>query len=513
MYRASHYWPGIVELVPQMKAHLQVTKHRKTTGSGTDDAFSDQMTLTSEEAGVDFATAFKEHFCVAASELAEIIQEPLENLGVLFHSIMFTGTVDRPRRTKLFNRSLTTSGPSNAERGHVYPALGRGQLLFLVRLADRRDAAKLQAAGFDFAQLTNIMSSLAQSLEVSNSELSSQLHQIQKFLFRNLMLNPGVHLACFALRPKYPSKWDILINKDQKNLLPVVQLAEEELQPWHMHLIMDLNNMTKSQCFRVMNERMHSTQDREEKAYMVKIADAIDSLAAQIDPSLFEEARLLARPFWIPCRNLSNSVKNRTKAVLIMFRVIADVHYSSPINGRVEFGSSRLFLAQQHVYPGSPDHGAFARQVHREFADLADTQATSLASSGHSTPRRPSGASNMTSPDRKRIVKREQHPRSGHSKTRLGANKFGSRKQDQTRIAQAFFGGIHVQREISVDVSEIQDHHETEYSTKMSNLGVHSEASVALNETDTYADEMMAFIMEERSQQSLKRRNPQPSAR
>ena len=491
-----------------MKAHLESVKYKST---GLANLLPDQMNLNNSKEEADFGTKFKECFCVAASELADSIQQPLEDVGVLFDSIMLTGTIDKPRKLKLFSRYTSSDSFSSLEHGHINPFFGRGQILFLVRQATKRDVSHLQAAGFHFATLTHIMPSLAKSMEVTVSELSAQLHQIQRSLSTPSMLEPGVHIACFALRPKlHPRGWAVLTNKSKKNLLPSVRLMTDNLPEWKMDILMELDNMTPRECCWYLQNRSLGTQNGEED-FLSLVEEAINSLAAQIDHPFFESARFLAHPYLIPCRT-SQSSSSRGKALVMMFRAIADAHYSSPLNGMFEFGSARLFRAQQHVYPRSPDHGAFARQVHLEFAGLAEektgTKPSSPAPSGHSTPRRPSGSSKTSSSSAAPVVKKVHH-KLRHSRSERSIQQIysASRKSGHARNARAFFGGIHVQKDVSVDVTEVSQHHETEPGIELNSLGVHSEVTVAPTEIDTFADELMLLLIEERRQQTLRGRN------
>lgn len=481
-----------------MKAHLRATQEGKFSSPWTDETTSGRTAVNGEEDQVDFGTTFKELFCVAASELAEAIQEPLEHSGVLFESIMYTGTVDRARKKQRNTKALTNDSLSNAEHGQLHSSYGRGQVLFLVRQASRQDAIRLQAGGFGFAALTNIVPSLAHSMEVSPGELSTQLHQIQRSLSSDSMLEPGVHLACYVLRPKFHGRWDVLINKDHKNLLPSVHLTQSSLSSWQKDVVRELDNMTASECYLYLQDRKSHAESQEE-AFLAELDDAISSLAGQIDHPLFQEARFLARPFSVPCQT-SDSSRNRQRATVMMFRVIADAHYSSPLNGRFEFGSSRLFRAQQHVYPRSPDHGAFARQVHLQFAGLAEAKTSASLTSGQSTPRRPSSVSAAPS-----VGRSEREPRSRKSQKSMGDARSPNKNPAWGNKAHGFFGGIHVQREVSVDINEVQDHPETGRDIELGPYGSHSEASVAPADVDTFADELMLLMMEERRQQSVTR--------
>ncbi|KAL8884088.1 MAG: hypothetical protein Q9215_007786 [Flavoplaca cf. flavocitrina] len=498
LYRASHHWPGVVDLIPRMKAHLRSTQEGQSSIPWTCESTSGRTVLNGEEDQVDFGTTFKELFCVAASELAESTQEPLERLGVLFESIMFTGTIDRGQKKK---SSSMDDNLSNAEHGQLHSSFGRGQLLFLVRQASRQDALRLQASGFGFAALTNIVPSLAHSMEVSPNELSIQLHQIQRNLSSESMLPSGVHLACYVLRPRVHGRWDVLINRDHKNLLPSVHMTQSSLSSWQTDIVKELDNMTASECYLYLQDRRSHAESQEE-AFLAELDNAISSLAGQIDHPLFQEARFLARPFSIPCQT-SGSSRNRHKATVMMFRVIADAHYSSPLNGRFEFGSSRLFRAQQHVYPRSPDHGAFARQVHLKFAGLAEAKTSTSLKSGQSSPIRLSSVS-AASPTASSIGQSEREPRSRKRHASMADAGSLSKKPTFGNKAHGFFGGIHVQREVSVDINEVEDHPEPGRDIELSPYGAHSEISVAPADIDTFADELMMLMMEERRQQSAR---------
>ncbi|KAL8992868.1 MAG: hypothetical protein Q9169_006776 [Polycauliona sp. 2 TL-2023] len=487
-----------------MKAHLRATQNGKCAVPWTEEATSSRTEMNTEVLQVDFGTTFKELFCVAASELAGSMQEPLEHLGVLYDSIMYTGTVDRARRRKQVSKARTDDSLSAAEQGQKHSSFGRGQVFFLVRYASKLEATRLQAIGFGFAALASIVPSLAHSMEVDPAELSDQLHQIQRNLSSEAMLQPGVHLACYVMRPKFHGRWDVLINKDHKNLLPSVHLTQSRLSSWQTEIVKELDNKTASECYLYLQDRRSHADNREE-VFLSELDDAIGSLAGQIDHTLFQEARFLARPFSIPCRT-SNISKNRQTATVLMFRAIADAHYTGPLNGRTEFGSPRLFRAKQHVYARSPDHDAFARQVHLQFAGLAEAKNSASLTSGQSTPRRQSrqSSTSVTSPA---AFRSGGEPRGRKSQTSMN-DAQSPNKSSWGNKAHGFFGGIHVQREVSVDINEVRDGSESGPEIELGPYGAYSEASVAPADIDTFADELMVLMIEERRHQPAKR---QPS--
>ena len=488
-----------------MRAHLQATNHKKLPLHTITKILSDRVTVKTGEPNGDHGTTFKELFCVAAGELADVVHEPLENMGVLFEGIMQTGTIDKKSKGKLFSRA--SDNFSAIERGTSPMSFGRGQLLFIVKSASKAQATRLQAAGFSFATLTNVMYRLAQSMEVTQGELSTQLHHMQRYSVEEHMLEPGVHFGCYALRPKILGGWDILVSKDTKNLLPAVRLTENNLRQWQTDLIKGMDNMTVRECFLYLQEKMQSAA-REQEIFLDEIDQTITALSARIEHPLFEHARFLARTFLIPCRTPKRS-QTRGKAAVMMFRIIADAHYSSPLNGRYEFSSSRLFRAQQHVYPRSPDHGAFARQVHLEFAGLAEGRRTSSSGSRQKKPSITSSKS--SSPCHPHFPNSPStDTRRSHSETSMTCDTLLPSPRmslPKPLTPRAFFGGIHVQKEITVDISEVEAQHENDSATEMSQFELYSQASVAPTEIDTFADELMVLLLEERRQQSAKYQN------
>ena len=71
---------------------------------------------------------FKELFCVAVHNLASIVQEPLDAIGVLYDKIIDTGTV-LPKYRSWSRTASVTSIHTDLESGpRRSVALGRGQV-------------------------------------------------------------------------------------------------------------------------------------------------------------------------------------------------------------------------------------------------------------------------------------------------------------------------------------------------------------------------------------------------
>ena len=350
-----------------IREHLRITESSKAYRSA---AFS-RTSPTGSECFDGYAYVFKELFCVAASDLAATIQVPLEKLGILFDDIMSTGTLKRANAIRCLIKGSRAGDleHAQAERDHASLVLGRGQLLFAVRQASKFDSMHLQAAGYCFTNPKNVMESLARSMQVSHQEIASRVKRMQKYVRHENTLEPGIHLACFALRPLLHRGFDILVRKDSRNLLPTVSLPLIKLEPWQATMLAQMDNWTVTSCC----ERLHGRSafaNEGEQHFVRQLSEGIKALADEISNSFFEDARLVARPLKVPCRM---DVGKPGNAFIIAFRTITDCHELSTVNRRYEFAPLRFYICQQHTFRDSPDIYLFGRRIRREFAAIADS--------------------------------------------------------------------------------------------------------------------------------------------
>lgn len=475
-----------------MRNHLRTTNYVKNSRPGT----GDKRKNSSSEEAEDYSQAFKELFCVAAYDLATMIQEPLQKLGVLYEDIMSTGTLKKNAKAKFFQKNPVIHGPVDVETGtREAISFGKGQLLFVVRETTKLESAQLQAAGFRFAVVSNVIDHLARSIQVTQEELRPRLDSMRKYSTRNHILEPGVHVACFALRPLFQRGFDVLVCRDAKNLLPTVPLPLSQLERWHIDFICRLDNWTVADCLDHLRKSSEVTGMEQE--FAAQLYNGLLALTQKLENPFFLEARLTARPLRAPCRP-ANPAAPPGQAMIIAFRVMTDVHQSRMLNSQVEFTPSRFFLCQQHIYPNSPDHAIFARRIHREFALLnqrreqvvPDTSASTIGPRldfFHRTPSTQNGAKwNMN------YSKRDTSPST--------IRNDNSSEKSLVEVVGNPYGGIHVSNEISVDVSEARRGNWSS-DVEMTHLGVYSEAGVAPIELESFVDELMGLTIGERRQQ------------
>ena len=427
---------------------------------------------------------FKELFCIAANDLADLVQEPFANIGVLFGTIMSTGTLSKSSKLQYFRDIVyKPNNLDNAEKGQSPVLFGRGQLLFLVRRVARLESSRLQASGHRFATIHNVVDSLARSMEVTQEELLPQLERMRDYSENEHALHPGVHLACFALRPIFHRGFDVLVHKNASNLLPTSQLSSTKLEQRQLEILEKMDNWTVATCLeRLRGRSLFGNQG--EQQFIRNLFEGISELAEKISNPFFEDARLIARPM-LACTSSSHGAQPQQHAYVVAFRVITDAYQKSSLNGQYEFVPSKFFLCQQHAYKDCPDNEVFARRIHREFAAIAEYDAGSGTSPSQSF-YRPSDSSSPPCRGKRRPSRIRDDNLS--EKSLVGPSSKGSH------------GAIHVTNEIDVDVSETRAQSRSP-DIEMRSLGVYTEAAVGDIDEDSFADELMALTTDERRKQ------------
>ncbi|KAF6223951.1 hypothetical protein HO133_010525 [Letharia lupina] len=498
IYRASRCWYGVSDLLPGMRSRLRDGKpfkhsrYRRRAGS-VDDSTG------------DYSTLFKQLFCVAAKDLADIVQLPLEDVGVLDGTIMNTGTLSKSARLKLWQGLPTRHNQlDGAEKGRMPMIFGRGQLLFLVRRASRSQASHLQSTGYRFATISNVIEVLARSMEVTKAELLPQLKRMRDQSEAERLLEPGVHLGCFALRPVFHRGFDVLVRKDAGNLMPTSNLTKSKLEQWQIDVLQRMDNWTVATCCERLR-RGSLFADPKQQQFSRELLESLTVLASRVDSAFFEEARLVATPLRAPC-DVSKGNSSSQEAFVVAFRVITDAYQSSSLNNRYEFASLRFFLSQQHAHRDSADNAVFARRMHREFAAIAsreDCDNNSLRcprASYHPSLDPPCGNKRSRTPSPNRNKKWTSRIRANGNKVNDDNSSEKNLVNGSPKASARAFGEIHVANEIDIDVREVTRNSHTR-DVEMSSLGCYAEAGVGDIEGESFADELAALTTDERRKQ------------
>lgn len=300
------------------------------------------------------------------------MQESIDGLGILFDEIMRTGTVQKFKSAKRLlhrdNKAVNVPDESRLESGQSPIAFGRGQVLFVVRQVPKAESSRLQASGFRFAKISNISDLLARSMEVDKNQLTKRLARIGNYVYQRGAPECGIHLALFAIRPLYHRGFDIVVQSQNKQMLPCTPLLLDKLEDWQMDLLKALDNQRIGS---IREQLYHWTvsPNHGKRVFVSQLLDALDALGAQISNSFFEEARLTAQLFELPSHH---NPQHPTRTTLIAFRLLIDAHERSTLGDRCELSPLRLFLSRQHISIDGRSDETFAQDLRQEFADYVD---------------------------------------------------------------------------------------------------------------------------------------------
>ena len=440
MYRASGNWPGIANLVPAMREHLHRVGLRNRLGIDFDENTAKDDGSISK---ADYSLKFRELFCAAAGELADDMGHPVDKLGKLFDEIVHSGKAPSKGKTK------------DLEFG-VKDALGKGQVLFLVRVVDKVAAQQLQAAGFRFAHQSSVLPLNTRILQIAGDDLERHLNVMHEFAADPPIIDPGCHLALFAIRASMSTGFDILVRQDARNLIPTMQLPFDKLERWQMDYLASMNTQTVSATMKQLNKASRAAATPpNEKEFAAQVLHSLEALKDEIEDPFFNDAMLIAKPVQVPCRALTEDSPPGA-ATVIVFRAIIPIGSRAP-GKKLDFTPFVFFKMRQHVYKNSPDHAIFARRAIREFGPVLNLSGRSsiavVGGRGHpmidTEEIPPTPALRRPSRGVSRIFGRNG---SRHDARSAGDNSSQKSLVDASLEDQEGAGGIMVSQEYRVDV-------------------------------------------------------------
>ena len=506
IFKASRCWQYITELLPAIRTHINNNGSCPSDNRSTGNAVGDE----------DYARTFKELFCVAASDIANLLQVPLGDIGLLHGSVICTGTLRNDGRMKNYWNFWKQTRIDHAEKGLSPSLFGRGQLLFLTRRVNRFESGHFQASGYRFANISNVIDSFARIIEISQAQLRPHLEDMQRSSEREYFLEPGVHLACFALRPVFQRGFEIVVRKDIDYLLPTVKLLKSKLEHWQLQILQGMNNWTVATC-RERLQGMLLFVNHPEQKFARQLFDAITALASEVDSPFFQNARLFAHPLLAPAAEFNGGMPQQ-QAQLLAFRILADNHEFSSSYKDYKLVPSKFFLVQQHAYKNSNDNHIFGRRIRREFAAIAERCDSSGTLTTYNTrsflPRSmDSGLGFMRRKSRSASPARSSTwlPRT-KSDTHRALDDIVSGEIELISIdstPKQSFGGIHVLSEVQIDIKETEFLEHTIPHRELERMGSTTEAGIGNAESPSFADELMILTTEERRRRKL---SPRPQS-
>jgi hypothetical protein len=500
MFQVSRNWTGISSILHTMGNHLAQLPRAGRDG---------KVTLVDDNGKLieNYDVIFKELFCLAAVSLADKMKENITNVGALWDEILPTGagTLKRYRHAEIdtiLDRESKASSPRSsragddlAEKGEHWGTghleISRGSLMFLVRrLENPRDAERLEAAGFRFAEVAQVSNIIGTSMQIKARDLPRKLQSMARYADENTMMEPGVHVGFFGVRARvYSHGFEVLVQKGARNLMPSMQMPLERLEPWQVDFIHQLDRMSvPALCLKL--DAMKKLSPRE-MLFASQLCDTVEALRAWVDDPIFDEAILTSKIVQAPCyaspSQSSSSPANTCTLITLRMVIPIHAHITSP---KCEFVPLSLFKIHQMVYKDSPQHAAFARSVHRDILPIISTVSLAAPSPTFRRGRRGSLERGRFSPFARfgrstpalypvdgdgnpipTAMRRRSGAASNHSDSTVklwsGSNHdtrpsdAGDRHRSDSQ-GPAPFGGIMVSQEIKVDVEEGASHVETQ---------------------------------------------------
>jgi hypothetical protein len=371
IFQVSRNWRTVSSLIPKMTDHLSQLPHHGRS-------LRTDISLVDSEGHIidNYDTVFRELFCVAASALAETMGERLENAGVLWDE-MFTTGGGRPRTSaeevrlgsadkepadrNLGQDNLAEKGMASTKKQH------HGSLLFLVRKVEAaRDVDYLEAAGFRFAELRQVVPDIKATMQIRASGLENRLRYMASHTEATL-LDPGVHIGMFAIRPVLETfNYELLVREQAHNLLPSVWMPLDRLEASHLQYLRRFHRKSLTAISRELRRSEELSQ--QDQRFAAIFRDAIENLHGQVPDPILDEAIFAATPVQVPCRSASNMIKHSTCSFL-SFTLPLPLG-TNIMSSKLRFTPLQFFKVQQSVNDDLSHSAAFARSVHRDIVPV-----------------------------------------------------------------------------------------------------------------------------------------------
>ncbi|SCO92506.1 uncharacterized protein FRV6_16634 [Fusarium oxysporum] len=134
-------------------------------------------------------------------------------------------------------------------------AFGRGLLMLLARRVESdQDAERFISAGYRFAELHQVSNIIRSGMQIQSNEFETKLRSMSTYAPKHNEAPSGVHIGFFAIRASVRSGFDILVQKDARNLLPSIALPLKTLENWHLQFLKRFGNISVSKILQSLNE-------------------------------------------------------------------------------------------------------------------------------------------------------------------------------------------------------------------------------------------------------------------
>jgi hypothetical protein len=387
MFLASRNWSTISSLVGGMRQHVLQLPHSSTHKDGR---CGIQLVNEYGEMIERYDIILRELFCLAAAELADRFHEDLTSVGVLWDEILLTGPVGQwPRPQSRMSSHLSLSWGMGVGHEDIdiekglnarQQVFGRGFLLLLARRVESdQDANRFMSAGYRFAELHQVIDIIKSGMQIQSTEFETKLRSMSTYATKHDEAPSGVHIGFFAIRASVKSGFDVLVQKNARNLLPSMALPLKTLENWHIQFLKRFGNMPVVKILQSLNETS-VRQSAQESEFAAQLSETIKTLCEWTQEPLFEDAALTSTIARVPCRDNEEWMQS----TMIVMRLMIPIHsvLSSP---NCEFVPLSFFKMRQA--PAQFQQG-FMQGVHQGFehiVKLADSgEASQSSGSGFS---------------------------------------------------------------------------------------------------------------------------------
>lgn len=370
IWRVSHDWESVVDLVPKMRAHLR--RHDPYVG-GKISSSSSTTSVYDPESYKNSTVLFRESYCVAAADLAERLHGTLNNLGALYDQVIGTGLMT--------NRQNKAMGDLEAASIASSGIFERGQLLFFTRKLRADEADHFTAAGFRFAPFSRVEAVIARITQIPLVLLKMQIDRLHTFAEQKSSRPPpkeGVYLVCLAALARVRSSFLVLAKKSSQDELPDVQLTPNKLTPFQLDYLRTFNGWTAERIVRMIEwkDKYRKTLPSEEKHFVVLLRNALAVLAESMGEDWFFELQFSSQPIKTPYG--TSKVKEVSETTIFGFTRLLDIHTGTlRLPDGLALVSWDYFKLRQFYFPGCNDHGRMRHEVHAEFGPLVTKHADS----------------------------------------------------------------------------------------------------------------------------------------
>ncbi|KAL1655313.1 hypothetical protein SLS61_002200 [Didymella pomorum] len=375
IFRVSHHWGGVADLIPSMREHLHSTGYLQSTSPST---AADSRSSFSSEDDSTYSATFRELFCVTAYDIAKTLDTSLQNLGTLYEEVATTGTSMSMARAVFKDphdrKEILAADVANkdVETGMANPILfGRGQMLVLTKKADANEVRRLQNLGYHFANIDQVGDNLARSLQVTRDDLHDMVARWQSFTEREPSIPPsGTYLASFLLQPAPGMRGlDVIVPRANPDRLPMVKLANGDLTVGELKVLASFNGLSLDECLARTGLRS-GLESKVDDAFFENFRNSILDLVNDAPEAALHRAIFSAKQL-----NIAHGAgsKERSPATVFAFCGIKEIYIQSLQSMTLKCIPMSFFQTYLRSYPGSPDHQILAIRNHKEFATLTRT--------------------------------------------------------------------------------------------------------------------------------------------